>query len=348
LYSPQIANDSVLLSFAFVGCNRIDRKDKHDHNTNSSTANIPQLRQTFNEVAQLQPKPDFFFFLGDLVLGLNDDPKVLGGELQAWLNQLQDPHFSKFPQAGIPLVAMPGNHEMLFKADEGELPWRGAIDTWQKVMSGLVPNAKLNRVSGPDSLWQRQTYSFRHLNSHFIVLNTDTWNEDSLIGTFPIDWVEADLMQARADSNVEHIFVLSHKPVVVNPKKEADDTVNDSLGSALWKLLEKYEVEAMLSAHSHQYQRLQPNQGKTQQVIAGNGGSKYNGSLPADEQFMGFCRVLVMKSGRVQLQSYGRCVPKKHYLSSKFATASTLRDTANLAWGESPKAWPGAMIEGCK
>ena len=54
--------DSVEFSFVFMGCNRISAGDVASPNTNASTANLPQLKRTFTEVCQLNPKPTFFFF----------------------------------------------------------------------------------------------------------------------------------------------------------------------------------------------------------------------------------------------------------------------------------------------
>jgi hypothetical protein len=58
----------------------------------------------------------------------------------------------------------------------------------------------------------------------------------------------------------------------------------------------------MLSAHVHQYQRLQPN-GKTYQLVAGNGGSAAYDSIPP--AFFGYTRINVWASGRIEMISEG-------------------------------------------
>ena len=347
--SDGIHGDSVLFSFAFVGCNRIQSSDTNSKHTNSSTANIPELQRTFDEVAKLSPKPKYFFFLGDLVLGLKKSSAVLNGELEAWLNQAQDPHFSLFADSDIRLVAIPGNHEMLYKDEAGdEVPWKKAISVWQQTMAGLMPLESLNRVTGEDSIANQQTYSFDYMNVHFIMLNTDTWNEDSLIGSFPLPWVESDIIAASMNDDIEHTFILSHKPVWVSPNNGKDDTVQDSLGKALWKVMKRYHVEAMFSAHSHQYQRSQRKKGESVQIIAGNGGSLYTSKLSRKHQFMGYCVANVMQNGDIEFRSMGRCIDAEDYLDKIPKGHRTLmRDTANLRWGAKRKKWPKALLNKC-
>ena len=63
-----IANDSVVSSFVFVGCNRLWWKDL---DRNKSSANTDVLKNIFSHVAASSTKTDYFFFLGDIVNGEN-------------------------------------------------------------------------------------------------------------------------------------------------------------------------------------------------------------------------------------------------------------------------------------
>lgn len=353
----------ILFSFAFVGCNRIDDKDTLSPFTDASTANVPQLQRTFSEIASLDPKPTFFFFLGDLVLGLEEDSTILGEELRAWVKQYESSSFSQLAGSGISLIAIPGNHEMLYMEDgevtaeptskptaskgskpgkshkkhkkpKGtEVPWEGAIGTWMQYMSPFMPQSPISRVPGPDSLWNLQTYSFDFQNTHFIVLNTDTYNEEGEFGQFPVEWVVQDIAAARANPATQHIFLLSHKPAYVSPGNAADDMMDTTLRAQLWPAMVAHQAEALLSAHSHQYQRSQPVSQPSYQVVAGNGGSPYVKDLAPANQYMGWSIIYVMKNGDLLLQSWGRDVPADNYLDSIPAgDPTTLRDSANLRW----------------
>lgn len=352
--------DSVLFSFVFMGCNRVDGSDTGSSNTNASTANIPELKRTFNEIAALNPKPSYYFFLGDEVLGLNKDVSVLQAELNAWSMQYQDKTFSALPASGIPLIAIPGNHEMLWddKKQHEEVPNKGALAVWMKEMERYMPTGvTINRVGGPDSLDNLATYSFTSGNTHFIIMNTDTYNAAGTICMAPASWIVADIKAARQDPAVKHIFLLGHKPAVVMKPLYAFDgesTLDTSVVKAIWPVMDSNQVEAMLSAHSHQYDRLQPTPFGSYQIIAGNGGSPYEhkASKDPERQFFGYTIVYVMKNGQVLVQSMGRSVSHKHYLDPiPDSLCTTVRDTVNISWGTNAGTWvPGLQLpgNGCK
>ncbi|HAP61972.1 MAG TPA: hypothetical protein DCR93_21555, partial [Cytophagales bacterium] len=112
--------DEVVLSFAFLGCNRVSYGDRNnDSATNITTANLAQLKRIFEELSAMERKPELFFFLGDLVEGEKFDV-TLERQLPAWFAQYNDPGFSPISQSGIELVAVPGNHEMLYYDSVGE------------------------------------------------------------------------------------------------------------------------------------------------------------------------------------------------------------------------------------
>ncbi|MBL7730438.1 MAG: metallophosphoesterase [Chitinophagaceae bacterium] len=350
--------DSVLFSFVFMGCNRVDLKDTANPNTNASTANIPELQRTFNEIAALNPKPVFYFFLGDQVLGLDKDTAVLTAQLRAWSRQYQDPSFSALPGAGIQMIAIPGNHEMLYetetkKGKKEEVPAKHGLAAWMNAMAAYMPaGVTINRVTGKDSLDNLMTYSFTWGNTHFILLNTDTYDKSGKIGMAPAAWIVADIKAARKDTAVKHIFLMGHKPALVTEPlytPDGDKTMDVSVVQALWPEMNKHQVEAMLSAHSHQYDRIQPISGGPYQVIAGNGGSPYEHKAEKDtsRQFFGYTIVYVMKNGQVRLQSMGRSVGHKKYLETlPPGLCTTIRDTANITWGTTDSLWiPGLSLK---
>jgi hypothetical protein len=345
---PTAVSDELLYSFVFVGCNRIDWKDTLHKGTNASTANLPELKRTFNEVSQLEPRPDFFFFLGDLVLGLNADTTILKSQLNNWVNQYQDSSFSDIPNSDIQMVAVPGNHEMLYYDQNvnGELPFKPALNIWQQYMSTFAPNLTLNRVGGADSLENLQTYSFSHLNTHFIMMNTDTYNSDSLLGQVPANWIKQDIESARADTNIHHIFLMGHKPAWVDePRGKPGKTIDTAQVTILWNAMEENQVEAMLSAHSHQYYREQPND-LSYQIIAGNAGSPYVKHLDPSHQFFGYTHVSVFQSGKIILKSMGREIPGTEYLESIPDSVKTVvKDSIDISWGTTTPAWSSGRTQ---
>lgn len=191
---------SILSSFVFVGCNRVDRHDKDKTEaTNASTANLSALKRIYDDITTLEHQPELFFFLGDMVLA-ESTLDNLNVQLAAWVELYKNPEFSKISESGIELVAVPGNHEMLTYTDHGiphhdEWPLKGATDIWMKYMSPYIP-ADCEHINGPDSLENRATFSFVRNNVGFVVMNTDTYNSPTktnpygLEGVIPVDWIK--------------------------------------------------------------------------------------------------------------------------------------------------------------
>lgn len=327
--------DSVIFSFSFMGCNRIDRKDVED--SVPSTANKYVLQRIFSEMSAMERKPEMFFFLGDLVLAESTTQK-LHDQLEAWLALYESDSFSK---SGIELVAVPGNHEMLYAKEVGsdwkEFPLKGSTDIWLKFMAPYMP-ADRDRVASSDTLDNRLTFSFTRANVGFVVMNTDSYNPPTakdpygVEGMIPTQWVIDKVNQYKADASIEHIFVLGHKPYYVDG---VGNTGHGGLpeGPTIWPKFQDAGVVAMLSAHLHDYQRWQPINdslgGGTYQVIAGNGGSK--GSAP----FFGYSTIDIMSSGDVRLNSVGFCIGDP-YTEPVPENPTTSRDATNLIWAKNP------------
>ena len=329
--NEEIASDSVVFSFAFLGCNRIDWADVTD--SIPSTANKGVLERIFKEMSNLKDRPELFFFLGDLVLAETDTAK-LNTQLGAWVKLYTENEFS---QSGIELVAVPGNHEMLFsketKAPDGkseykEYPLRFSTQIWLEHMKEYMPKDR-EVITGSDSLINTMTFSFMRNNVGFIVMNTDTYNPPTtenpygLEGQIPTQWILDKISEYKSDIDIDHIFVLGHRPYYVDGVPETGHTGLPE-GPVLWAAMTKYKVPAMLSAHVHDYQRMQPNGEGTYQVIAGNGGSKGTAT------FFGYTTINILSNGEIQLIAKGFDVANPYNVVSDGPT--TVRDSTILTW----------------
>lgn len=138
--APAVEADSVLLSFAFVGCNRVERQQLADTSaTDGSSANLSALKRIFDDLSNQPQKPSLLFFLGDLVCA-ESTTEVLNSQLDAWCKLYNNTAFSNISRSGIELVAVPGNHEMLFYQKpkvngHDEWPLKGSTDIWMKHMA---------------------------------------------------------------------------------------------------------------------------------------------------------------------------------------------------------------------
>jgi hypothetical protein len=348
-----VISDSVLLSFAFVGCNRIDRKDTANWNaTDSSSANLNVLKRVMHEVMELDRQPDLFFFLGDIVLAETNLLR-LDTELEHWVKLYND-SAQTGPMSTTPsieVIAVPGNHEMLTYAQyeddpaHSEFPLEGATESWMHYMSDFMP-ADRDYITGEDSVNNQMTFSFVRGNAAFIMMNTDTYNGPSAAythgreGMIAYDWITAKTEEYRKDPTVDHIFVMGHKPAYTASDSDPTlhfDTVHAGFmhSQELWAELMEDTVLAMLSAHAHTYSRNQPMGHGTYQVIAGNGGSK-------NPEFYGYTLVNIMSSGEVKLISNGFENDGKHYYDPSSAAdgnLTTTKDSTTLIWGKNPSSF---------
>lgn len=328
-----VTADSVAYSFSFLGCNRVNWGDVVD--SIPSTANKGVLERILKEMILEDEKPELFFFLGDLVLAETDTTK-LDKQLGAWVDLYKKTSFSK---SGIELVAVPGNHEMLYsrkvrKADGKEkyeeFPLKHATKVWLRHLGKYMPSDR-EHVGGKDSLYNRMTFSFVRENIGFIVMNTDTYNKPTkankhgLEGMIPLSWILNKITEYQGNTKIDHIFVLGHKPYYVDGKPKTDHHGLPE-GPVLWPAMENAKVTAMLSAHVHDYQRMQPYDSGTYQVIAGNGGSEGTAT------FFGYTTVNVMKSGKVKLIAKGFDIGTPYTVVSSGPTS--IRDSTTLTLGK--------------
>jgi hypothetical protein len=339
-------NDGIAYSFAFMGCNRVGYGDRFNWNaTDSSTANLFALKRIYEDLAKEERKPDIFFFLGDLVLAESKHLNEMNTQLKHWVKLYRDTAFNKIANAGIELVALPGNHETLWynKADRQEYPMKGSAAVWLKYMAPFMPSDR-DTVTGDSSSVNRLTFAFKRENIGFVCMNTDTYNAPThehplgYEGDIPSDWINSKVKEFRADPAIDHVFVLGHKPYYI---KNEPETGHGGLfdGPEIWPTLEQERVVAMLSAHAHDYQRMQPGGKGTYQVIAGNGGSPPSpGAVP----FFGYTTINIMTDGSIKLVTKGFDYdPLEYYKAIKGPT--TVRDTTTMVWegNPSPNFWEG-------
>jgi hypothetical protein len=328
--------DEVKLSFVFMGCNRIQHSDwKKIKKDDPSSANLPQIKQSFKDIAAMKPAPSYFFFVGDLVVNLEDDDgSILKKQLEAWADLFHDS-----PVKGkLTLVPLPGNHEMLRKlkddkdADDTEVPNKHCDSVWLKWLkkSGFDTVARV--ANGPtaghpkeDHLVDDQselTYSFNIKDIHFIVINTDTISsvidpktKHPYAGWVPYHWIEKDVKAAQEDSKISAIFLFGHKPIMDHPKKEEDSILNEGdykLGDKLQSLFQSHsKVRAYLCAHEHVWDSAPLAKApKVYQVIAGNAGSQLNSKWsPPGGTYFGFSEIKIYGHGKVGLINHARPTP---------------------------------------
>jgi len=109
-----------------------------------------------------------------------------------------------------------------------------------------------------------QYYAITYGNSRFIVLDSNT---GSFALTDETSWLEGQLVQARQDPRIRHVFVTMHHP----PYSIATHGGQRNLRERWTPLFEKYGVAAVFSGHDHVYQRAEAD--GVHYFVSGGGGA---------------------------------------------------------------------------
>lgn len=314
-----VAEEPIVYRFAVTGCNRLGFGELSLDNP--SSANRAQLLADLTEIPQQNPQPRFLFFAGDLVTNLDPGTATLETQLTAWLELFNGSPLSQSPVALVPFT---GNHEILLSRkdpDTGEFvefPNPATLPVWVNLMEAFIPGADGPTPAPPnaDSLIadeSRLSYTFQDQDILFVVLNTDTFIDDTTLGDVPLNWLEEQLDLAQNDAGVNHVFVLGHKPVQSPPGADeppGPGSIRTDEKAAFEQLLAGHsKVRAYLCAHAHLWEhRLLI--GGVPQVIAGNAGSQVE--PPFDDTgrgYFGYTLVNLQASGAFSIESWGRPIP---------------------------------------
>jgi hypothetical protein len=108
----------------------------------------------------------------------------------------------------------------------------------------------------------KQFYSFNYQNVHFTVISTELLRDDSE-GIEQYEFVNDDLASATSDPNISWIVVYYHEEAYTSPYTTPGDpeevrTASIAFRDAYHPLFEKYDVDLVLQAHNHNYERSYP------------------------------------------------------------------------------------------
>lgn len=268
--------DPVAFSFAFFGCNRLD-KDGVDATGSVSTANVGQLLKSFQDIAGLPKLPQYLFLAGDIVKAKHPGTEVLAQQLSAWVELATDPKQNPLIGKGVSIVAFTGNHELLVNKEDGnckyaQCPNQQAYSYWPQFMAnnpahyGFIAGDNGPKQGGTDGLLNDESklsYTFRSGNVLFVILNTDSQIDHDTIGDVPMDWLKQRLQAAQLDPGVRHVFVMGHKPLQSSDKggDPGDRTIRPEQAEAFYALLDNpagdgspSKVRAFLAAHAHEWE----------------------------------------------------------------------------------------------
>jgi hypothetical protein len=155
----------------------------------------------------------------------------------------------------------------------GDFSYEDTADCWLEIIAPLDDKMKitignhdvettalLNQYMSHFNLTE-QFYSFNYQNIHFTVMSTELLRGSE--GDEQYEFVNADLASAASDPNIDWIVVSYHdeaytSPWVGPPNGDNVHTGLDRLRDRYHLVFEKYDVDLVLQAHNHNYQRSYP------------------------------------------------------------------------------------------
>lgn len=186
---------------------------------------------------QRHPESSFYVNMGDLV-----DNGQSAAQWRAWFDSVEP--FSD----RLPLAPLLGNHEAY------SLQWQVCLPVAYKGLFNVPGNGLAQ--------YKNQLYSFDYGPVHFTVLDTNFPEMQSLQPNLlaeQLPWLEQDLAQSKAKWKV----VLMHRDIFLygfGPESGRPQTKTQLLDFSyqLMPVFDKYNVDAVLTAHLHTYRRRVP------------------------------------------------------------------------------------------
>ncbi len=125
------------------------------------------------------------------------------------------------------------------------------INDKMKIAIGNHDMEKLNIYTNHFGL-SEQYYSFNYYNVHLVALSTEIAYKPF---SSQYEFIKNDLSSAASDPNIDWIVVYFHKQMYTSPSNHDD---YPTLRSTYHPLFNEYEVDLVLQAHNHNYERTFP------------------------------------------------------------------------------------------
>jgi len=239
--------ETIIKNFTFAVIADSESYHKNENGYNGELVGMLQ------EVAAA--KPDFVIFSGDLITadaGQGNRRRI--GLIKNLLDRYTPEHYIAF-----------GKHDV----ECG----RECVDLWQEIFF----NKKFKDDKDPRVLY----FSFDYGETHFVLLSSD-YPIKHTVDDEQLNWLDRDLTQNKQP----HTIVTVHVPPVTFFKESAeaehDMSGNKTQQKKLNDLLQKYNVDLVISGHEHAFDHKEVN--GIDYIIAGNTGNnvKYKGAREGD------------------------------------------------------------------
>lgn len=190
-------------------------------------------------------------------------------------------------------VTMIKNIEPAIVLGLGDYSYKSKADCWLKAVDLIDEKMKIaigNHDDEPSSKLQQymdhfdmkgQYYSFNYQNMHFLALSTEPPHNESALQYF---FVNEDLAKASSNRSIDWIIVYFHKPMYTSPSNHEPERQFRDLYHPLF---DKYDVDLVIQAHNHNYERSYPikynNKSVSEPIIINNSTEIYYNNSSIEE-----------------------------------------------------------------
>ena len=147
----------------------------------------------------------------------------------------------------------------------GDYSYKPIAKCWLDIIKPIFNKTKIsmgNHDVGPEPLLQKymsvfnltkQYYYFDVQNVHFLALSTELQNESDKLDQ--LNFVINDLKKASSNPAIDWIVVYFHRQAYTSSSLNVPNTI---MRDTYHPLFDKYNVDIVLQAHNHNYQRSYP------------------------------------------------------------------------------------------
>ncbi|MDW0158332.1 MAG: metallophosphoesterase, partial [Nitrososphaeraceae archaeon] len=147
----------------------------------------------------------------------------------------------------------------------GDLSYQRTAECWLEIISSVDNITSIVRGDHDNDFRTSQYmehfnmssefYSFNQLNIHFLIMSTELPYE---LGSNQYEFVKSDLENTSTNSSIKWIIIAYHQPAYISPNDCQGCSPRVTLREVYHPLFDRYNVDLVLQAHSHNYERSYP------------------------------------------------------------------------------------------
>jgi predicted phosphodiesterase len=198
----------------------------------------------------------------------------------------------------------------------GDLSYQRTAECWLEIISSVDNITSIVRGDHDNDFRTSQYmkhfnmssefYSFNHFNIHFVIMSTELPYE---LGSKQYEFVKSDLENTLTNSSINWIIIAYHQPAYISPNDCQGCSPRVTLREVYHSLFDGYNVDLVLQAHSHNYERSYPilynNKDSENPIIVNSNKNIYNYDI---DKFHGTIFATV-GTGGAELHNFEQKVP---------------------------------------